>query len=277
MRSNPNNLSYSRGRPFATASFFEVKKKMKKLSLVNTKQGSASVHRFSNGNTLPLMQLPFGMVSFCPQTDEHLRWYYHPTHRCLQGIRITHQPSPWIGDHGAVCIMPQKGRPVSDPEDRWSGFRPEDAVLQPHYMKMRLLRYRCTLELTPTLRGAAVRLNFDDEQDNFLNAAVCIETNLSPHAILGACLGIEASMGRVRLHKNGPRTIDIDVLIYESYFSDSFELSLPHPRIKERAFVMVPMLDLFPSGRAPGLYFLPYLREIGTDGVVKTDLDILIP
>ena len=142
---------------------------MKKLSLVNTKQGSASVHRFSNGNTLPLMQLPFGMVSFCPQTDEHLRWYYHPTHRCLQGIRITHQPSPWIGDHGAVCIMPQKGRPVSDPEDRWSGFRPEDAVLQPHYTKMRLLRYRCTLELTPTLRGAAVRLNFDDEQDNFLS------------------------------------------------------------------------------------------------------------
>jgi len=116
-----------------------------------------------------------------------------------------------------------------------------------------------------------------DEQDDFLNAAVCIETNLSPHAILGACLGIEASMGRVRLHKNGPRTIDIDVLIYESYFSDSFELSLPHPRIKERAFVMVPMLDLFPSGRAPGLYFLPYLREIGTNGVVKTDLDILIP
>ncbi len=116
-----------------------------------------------------------------------------------------------------------------------------------------------------------------DEQDDFLNAAICIETNLSPHAVLGACLGIEASMGRVRLHKNGPRVIDIDVLIYESYFSDSFELTLPHPRIKERAFVMVPMLDLFPSGRAPGLYFLPYLREISTDGVEKTDLDILIP
>ena len=116
-----------------------------------------------------------------------------------------------------------------------------------------------------------------DDQDDFLNAAVCIETELSPHAILGACLGIEASMGRVRFHKNGPRTIDIDVLIYESYFSDSFELTLPHPRIKERAFVMVPLLDLYPSGRAPGLYFLPYLRETGTEGVEKTDLDILIP
>lgn len=115
------------------------------------------------------------------------------------------------------------------------------------------------------------------EQDDFYNAVITIETNLSPNAVLGACLGIEASMGRVRRLKNGPRIIDIDVLIYESYFSDSFELSLPHPRIKERAFVMVPLLDLYPSGRAPGLYFLPNLREISTEGVEKTDLDILIP
>ncbi len=113
-----------------------------------------------------------------------------------------------------------------------------------------------------------------DEQDDFFNAAIIIETELSPHAVLGACLGIEASMGRVRLHKNGPRIIDIDVLIYESYFSDSFELTLPHPRIRERAFVMVPLLELYPTGRAPGLLFLPNLREIGTNGVEKTDYEL---
>ncbi|MBQ5823773.1 MAG: 2-amino-4-hydroxy-6-hydroxymethyldihydropteridine diphosphokinase [Clostridia bacterium] len=116
-----------------------------------------------------------------------------------------------------------------------------------------------------------------DEQDDFLNAAIIIETELSPHAVLGACLGIEASMGRIRLRKNGPRIIDIDVLIYESYFSDSFELTLPHPAIKERAFVMVPLLDLYPTGRAPGLFFLPHLREIGSDGVEKTDFEIALP
>lgn len=114
-------------------------------------------------------------------------------------------------------------------------------------------------------------------QDDFFNAAITLETELSPHAVLGACLGIEATMGRVRGTKNGPRIIDIDVLLYESYFSDSFELTLPHPRIKERAFVMVPLLDLFPSGRAPGLYFSPFLKEIGTHGVEKTDLDIRMP
>lgn len=116
-----------------------------------------------------------------------------------------------------------------------------------------------------------------DDQDDFLNAAIIIETDLSPHAVLGACLGIEASMGRVRLRKNGPRIIDIDVLIYESYFSDSFELTLPHPGIKERAFVMMPLLDLYPSGRAPGMLFLPNLREIGSEGVEKTDLELRAP
>ncbi len=109
------------------------------------------------------------------------------------------------------------------------------------------------------------------EQDDFYNAVVQIETELSPHAVLGACLGIEASMGRIRLQKNGPRIIDIDVLLYESYHSDSFELTLPHPRITERAFVMVPLLDLYPTGRAPGLYFSPSLKEIGQDGVELTD------
>ena len=142
---------------------------MNRISLVNTKQGSASVHRFSNGNTLPLLQMPFGMVSFCPQTDENLRWYYHPTHRSLQGVRITHQPSPWIGDHGAVVFMPQQGRVSAAPENRWSGYRPQDTILQPHYMKLRFLRSRSTLELTPTMRGAVLKLTFDEENDNYLS------------------------------------------------------------------------------------------------------------
>ena len=106
-----------------------------------------------------------------------------------------------------------------------------------------------------------------DEQDDFLNAAVMIKTELSPHALLGACLGIEAAMGRVRKIKNGPRVIDIDVLIYDGFKLDTFELKLPHPRILERAFVMVPLLDLYPEGRAPTLYFGLKLKGMSTDGV----------
>ena len=80
-------------------------------------------------------------------------------------------------------------------------------------------------------------------------------------------LGIEAAFGRERTIPNGPRILDLDLLLYEGMRSDSFELTLPHPRILERAFVMVPMMDLYPSGRAPGLYFAPHLKEIGAAGV----------
>ncbi|MCR4615547.1 MAG: 2-amino-4-hydroxy-6-hydroxymethyldihydropteridine diphosphokinase [Clostridiales bacterium] len=114
------------------------------------------------------------------------------------------------------------------------------------------------------------------EQPKFLNLNIELETNMSPMALLGACLGIEAAMGRVRTVKNGPRIIDLDLLLYEGVKSESFELTLPHPRILERAFVMVPMKDLFPEGRAPGLFFEPYLKGMSYAGVKQFDRDIEI-
>ncbi|NLP47412.1 MAG: 2-amino-4-hydroxy-6-hydroxymethyldihydropteridine diphosphokinase [Clostridiales bacterium] len=114
------------------------------------------------------------------------------------------------------------------------------------------------------------------DQDVFLNAAVNIQTKLSPMALLGACLGIEAAFGRERSQKDGPRIIDLDLLLYGCVKSESFELTLPHPRILKRAFVMVPLLDLFPGGRAPGLYFGPHLKEVGCEGVRKIDLEITV-
>ena len=139
------------------------------LQYVNTKQGSASLHRYSNGNTLPLTQLPFGMAAFAPQTDASSSWYYHPSHRSLEGIRLTHQPSPWIADYGSLVLFPQKFEPKFDRSARWSGFRPEEAVLQPHYMKLTLLRSRCTFELVPTERGCAFRTEFRDDQKNYFS------------------------------------------------------------------------------------------------------------
>ena len=115
------------------------------------------------------------------------------------------------------------------------------------------------------------------DQEDFYNAVLLVETELSPQALLGACLGIEAAMGRVRLVPNGPRIIDIDLLLYENCRFDSYELTLPHPRMKERAFVMRPLLDLFPDGRAPGFYFLLHLRELGTDGVEETGEALRMP
>ncbi len=82
------------------------------------------------------------------------------------------------------------------------------------------------------------------EQGDFLNCCVLIETELSPHALLGACLGIEASLKRVRTIKNGPRTADLDVLLYENVTENTEELKIPHPLMTKRAFVLVPLKDL---------------------------------
>lgn len=118
----------------------------------------------------------------------------------------------------------------------------------------------------------------DCEADNkFYNAAILIETSVSPAVLLGECLGIEAAMGRVRSKKNEPRIIDLDLILYEGFKSESYELTLPHPRALERAFVMAPLLELYPTGRAPGIFFGPRLRDIGMGGVEKTEKELIIP
>ncbi len=83
-----------------------------------------------------------------------------------------------------------------------------------------------------------------ENQDNFLNIVVEVETELNPHNLLGAALGVEAGLGRVRTIKNGPRIIDIDLLLYEKEITESETLILPHPRMMERNFVLKPLLDL---------------------------------
>lgn len=117
----------------------------------------------------------------------------------------------------------------------------------------------------------------DEDSDTYYNAAILVETNASPALLLGECLGIESAMGRHRKKRNEPRIIDLDLILYDGFKSESYELTLPHPRILERAFVMAPLLELYPSGRAPSLFFGPHLRDVGMDGVRKIEKEIIIP
>ena len=100
------------------------------------------------------------------------------------------------------------------------------------------------------------------EQDSFYNSCVEIESELEPNEILGICLGIEAGFGRVREIKNGPRILDLDVILAEGGSKDSENLTLPHPRFKERRFVLIPLLELFPDGAAYGVEFKSCLLGI---------------
>ncbi|MBQ9780151.1 MAG: GH92 family glycosyl hydrolase [Clostridia bacterium] len=142
---------------------------MKYIPYVNTNMGSKSHRRRSCGNTLPLTQIPFGMTSFCIQTEVHGTWFYHPEHEFSEGVRLTHQFSPWLGDFGAVLMIPQNDVVANGGDMAWSGFRKADTVQRPDYLKMHFLRSNCTFELTPTERGAAIRMTFGDDRPSYLS------------------------------------------------------------------------------------------------------------
>ena len=110
------------------------------------------------------------------------------------------------------------------------------------------------------------------DQPDFLNAVCCVETELSPRALLGACLGIEAALGRIRTIKNGPRVIDLDLLLYEGVTIKTDELTLPHPRMGERAFVLCPLADIFTHGAALGFDLSEKINSADKSGVKKTDM-----
>ena len=100
------------------------------------------------------------------------------------------------------------------------------------------------------------------DQPDFTNACCEVETTLSPEALLGVCLGIEAGMGRVRQIKNGPRVIDLDLLLYGKETRNTEELILPHPRMGEREFVLLPLNDLAENGMIGPLNVAEALRKI---------------
>lgn len=92
----------------------------------------------------------------------------------------------------------------------------------------------------------------DAEGPDFINAVAELETGLSAEGLLHALLAIEKSHGRVRTTRNAPRTLDLDLLLYGNTRLTTPDLTLPHPRLTERAFVLVPLLEIAPEIELPG-------------------------
>jgi len=131
-----------------------------KVSLVNLFQGADSTPIFSRGNTLPIAAYPFGMAHWTLQSRDNTPWMFQPQERRLQGLRSTHQLSPWLGDYGQATFLPFSGTIQPDASARASSYRPEDAILSPHSMRLKLLRYEIDVELIPTERGALMTAHF---------------------------------------------------------------------------------------------------------------------
>lgn len=86
----------------------------------------------------------------------------------------------------------------------------------------------------------------------FLNCAVALETTETPRQLMDSVLSIELEMGRRRLQKKGPRTIDIDILLFGDVVVDTPELTIPHPGMHQRRFVLEPLAQIAPEARHPG-------------------------
>ena len=108
------------------------------------------------------------------------------------------------------------------------------------------------------------------DQPDFINAVAAVDTELSPRELLDALLAIELNHGRVRQFANAPRTLDLDVLLYDDVKVNESGLTIPHPRMHERAFVLAPLAEIAPLCEIPGHGRVSeLLRSLDPQGVTR--------
>ena len=108
-------------------------------------------------------------------------------------------------------------------------------------------------------------------QQDYLNAVARLATRLVPLSLLDALLSVEQSRGRIRAERWGPRTLDLDLLIHGDAVLAEPRLTLPHPRVHERAFVLVPLADLAPDLLLRGRTVAQHLAPLDRSGVRRID------
>jgi 2-amino-4-hydroxy-6-hydroxymethyldihydropteridine diphosphokinase len=106
-------------------------------------------------------------------------------------------------------------------------------------------------------------------QPAFLNMAVLVRTSLSPHQLLDLCLSIERQEGRVRAERFGPRTLDVDILSFGKLVLSDERVTLPHPRLHERAFALVPLAEIAPDLVIGGVGVEAALKDLDQTGIER--------
>lgn len=111
----------------------------------------------------------------------------------------------------------------------------------------------------------------EEDQPRFINACIEIETTLDPHALLFVLHKVEQKFGRDRTKERrwGPRTLDLDLIAYDDVSIDKVELTLPHPRLFERAFVLVPLAEIAPDRLIRGRRIKDALGGLSTEGIER--------
>src|SRR5215510_16381083 len=110
-----------------------------------------------------------------------------------------------------------------------------------------------------------------EDQPPFVNLCIAVDTTLTPHALLARAQAVERAFGRDRAHEQrwGPRTLDIDILAYDNLVLNEPDLTLPHPRLTERAFVLVPLAEIAPTRIIAGVRVDEALGRVDNTGIKK--------
>jgi len=137
------------------------------VSEVDIFLGTDSTFDLSTGNTYPAIVCPWGMTAWAPQTREG-KWFFHRADPKLQGLRATHQPSPWIGDYGQFLLMPFTGAPVTTSDARSSSYVWNPSSTGPGGARLKLLRYGIDVQITPTERCAALQMHYEQDQASLM-------------------------------------------------------------------------------------------------------------
>ncbi|MDN6836812.1 MAG: alpha-mannosidase, partial [Lactococcus lactis] len=137
-----------------------------KVESIDTRHGSLNQPNFSNGNTLPYTGTPFGMNYFILQSQSGNSWHFDPTYPIIQGFRLTHQPSPWMGDYSWMLFTPITGKPRSNNmELLQSSYRESEAIFNPHKLYAESLRYRVKTTIVPSKRGAKFQIKNNSSKE----------------------------------------------------------------------------------------------------------------
>ncbi|MFC0253817.1 2-amino-4-hydroxy-6-hydroxymethyldihydropteridine diphosphokinase [Massilia consociata] len=132
--------------------------------------------------------------------------------------------------------------------------------------RLALLEGTMVVETSGLYRTAPV----DAKGPDYINAVACIDTALDPHRLLAALQDIELAHGRERPYRNAPRTLDLDLLLYGDQVIATGSLTVPHPRMHERGFVLAPLAEVNPDLVIPGLGPVrDYLPLVASQAVEK--------
>lgn len=137
---------------------------------IDTRHGTANQYSFSSGNSLPYTGVPFGMNFFGVQTsDQRGSWWFHPKDRTFQGYRLTHQPSPWMGDFSRLLFTPLSGDVhEASTFHTQSSYRPDESIFRPTHIQVTQLRYDITSTLIPSMYGGVLTTDYRDDNAGFM-------------------------------------------------------------------------------------------------------------